>query len=60
MSAIYAPTRPSAELRVVHVHRTAVAAVAAALLALAGAAGFAAASLLPYAHPVQRTTFVTP
>ena len=60
MSAIYAPTHSSNELRVVHVHGAAVAAVAAALLALAGAAGFAAASLLPHSHPVQHTTFLTP
>ena len=60
MSAIYAPARPSAEVRVVHVRGTAAAAVAAALLAIAAAAGFAAASLLSNAHPTQRTTFLTP
>jgi len=60
MSAIYAPARPSIELHVVHMPATAVALVAAALLALAGAAGFAAASLLPHSHAAPRTTFLTP
>jgi len=60
MSAIYAPARRSTELHVVHVPGTVVATVAAALLALAGAAGFAAASLLPHSQAAPRTTFLTP
>ncbi len=65
MSSTYVPPLPSSDLglRLGSLARgrgMLVATVALAILALACAGGFAAATLVPRSHDVQRTTFLTP
>lgn len=55
----YAPTLPAPTRRLEISARLAVL-LALVTLALVGAVGFAAATLLPRSHSVQHTTFQTP
>jgi len=60
MASTYVPPLPAAAPALAIARAKLIALVAVALLALAGAAGLAAATLVPRSHDTSRTTFLTP